>query len=153
MIRVLVGTQDDQYVCQKVLEHSIRVNAREPVDVSFHTFSGARVGGTFFGFVRFLVPSLCGYAGRAIYLDHGAGLVTGYFHLSQADVTEGDTVAAGQRIGAVGRSGRVTGPHLHWILRYGSISLDPMTAVTLTSASPEAPAARPSDPPSPCSAS
>ena len=92
-------------------------------------------------------------AGRAIYLDHGAGLVTGYFHLSQANVTEGDTVAAGQRIGAVGRSGRVTGPHLHWILRYGSISLDPMTAVTLTSASPEAPAARPSDPPSPCSAS
>jgi murein DD-endopeptidase MepM/ murein hydrolase activator NlpD len=92
-------------------------------------------------------------AGRAVYLDHGAGLVTGYFHLSQADVAEGDTVAAGQRIGAVGRSGRVTGPHLHWILRYGSISLDPMTAVALTSASPEAPAARPSDPPSPCSAS
>ena len=92
-------------------------------------------------------------AGRAIYLDHGAGLVTGYFHLSQASVAEGDTVTAGQRIGAVGRSGRVTGPHLHWILRYGSISLDPMTAVTLTSASPEAPAARPSDPPSPCSAS
>jgi len=92
-------------------------------------------------------------AGRAIYLDHGAGLVTGYFHLSQVHVTEGDTVAAGQRIGAVGRSGRVTGPHLHWILRYGSISLDPMTAVTLTAASPEAPAARPSDPPSPCSAS
>jgi hypothetical protein len=92
-------------------------------------------------------------AGRAIYLDHGAGLVTGYFHLSQAHVSEGDTVAAGQRIGAVGRSGRVTGPHLHWILRYGSISLDPMTAVTLTAASPEAPAARPSDPPSPCSAS
>lgn len=92
-------------------------------------------------------------AGRAVYLNHGAGLVTGYFHLSQADVAEGDTVAAGQRIGAVGRSGRVTGPHLHWILRYGSISLDPMTAVTLTSTSPEAPAARPSDPPSPCSAS
>ncbi len=92
-------------------------------------------------------------AGRAVYLDHGGGLVTGYFHLSRADVAEGDTVAAGQRIGAVGRSGRVTGPHLHWILRYGTISLDPMTAVALTSASPEAPAERPSDPPSPCSAS
>jgi murein DD-endopeptidase MepM/ murein hydrolase activator NlpD len=70
-------------------------------------------------------------AGRAVYLDHGAGLVTGYFHLSQVDVAEGDMVAAGQRIGAVGRTGRVTGPHLHWIMRYGSISVDPMTLVEL----------------------
>jgi len=70
-------------------------------------------------------------AGRAVYLDHGAGLVTGYFHLNRVDVTEGDTVAAGQRIGGVGRSGRVTGPHLHWILRYGAISVDPMSLVTL----------------------
>ena len=70
-------------------------------------------------------------AGRAVYLDHGAGLVTGYFHLSEAHVAEGDTVAAGQRIGAVGRTGRVTGPHLHWIMRYGTISVDPMTLVEL----------------------
>jgi hypothetical protein len=73
-------------------------------------------------------------AGRAIYLDHGAGLVTGYFHLSQADVVEGDTVAAGQRIGAVGRTGRVTGPHLHWIMRYGAISVDPMSLIHLEKA-------------------
>jgi murein DD-endopeptidase MepM/ murein hydrolase activator NlpD len=70
-------------------------------------------------------------AGKAVYLDHGAGLVTGYFHLSRADVALGDTVSAGQRIGAVGRSGRVTGPHLHWIMRYGAISLDPMSLVRL----------------------
>jgi murein DD-endopeptidase MepM/ murein hydrolase activator NlpD len=70
-------------------------------------------------------------AGRAVYLDHGAGLVTGYFHLSQASVAQGDTVAAGQRIGAVGRTGRVTGPHLHWLVRYGGISVDPMTLVEL----------------------
>jgi hypothetical protein len=70
-------------------------------------------------------------AGRAVYLDHGAGLVTGYFHLSRADVVAGDTVSAGQRIGAVGRSGRVTGPHLHWIMRYGAISLDPISLVEL----------------------
>lgn len=71
-------------------------------------------------------------AGRAVYLDHGGGLVTGYFHLSRADVAEGDTVAAGGRIGAVGRSGRVTGPHLHWIARYGTVSVDPMSLVRLT---------------------
>ena len=103
-------------------------------------------------------------AGRAVYLDHGAGLVTGYFHLSRAAVAEGDTVEAGQQIGAVGRSGRVTGPHLHWILRYGTISLDPMSLVSLGEEAaalsplsppddPAAPAAPLSDPPSPCCAS
>lgn len=70
-------------------------------------------------------------AGRAVYLDHGAGLVTGYFHLSRVDVTEGDTVTAGQVIGGVGRSGRVTGPHLHWIARYGTVTVDPMSLVRL----------------------
>jgi murein DD-endopeptidase MepM/ murein hydrolase activator NlpD len=70
-------------------------------------------------------------AGRAVYIDHGAGVVTAYFHLSRADVVEGDTVVAGQRIGAVGRSGRVTGPHLHWVARYGTISVDPMSLLEL----------------------
>ena len=70
-------------------------------------------------------------AGQAVYLDHGAGLVTGYFHLSRIDVKRGDTVAAGQVIGAVGRTGRVTGPHLHWIARYGGITIDPTTLLTL----------------------
>ena len=78
-------------------------------------------------------------AGKAVYLDHGAGLVTGYFHLSRADVGAGDTVSAGQRIGAVGRSGRVTGPHLHWIMRYGTISLDPMSLVELGRSGPVSP--------------
>jgi murein DD-endopeptidase MepM/ murein hydrolase activator NlpD len=70
-------------------------------------------------------------AGHAVYIDHGAGLVTGYFHLSRSYVAEGDTVVAGQRIGAVGKSGRVTGPHLHWIARYGAISVDPMSLLKL----------------------
>jgi murein DD-endopeptidase MepM/ murein hydrolase activator NlpD len=72
-------------------------------------------------------------AGNAVYLDHGAGLVTGYFHLSRVDVAEGDTVSAGQIIGAVGRSGRATGPHLHWIARYGGITVDPMSLFRLES--------------------
>ena len=71
-------------------------------------------------------------AGHAVYLDHGGGLVTGYFHLSRVDVAAGDTVAAGQRIGAVGRSGRATGPHLHWIARYGGITVDPASLFQLS---------------------
>ena len=72
-------------------------------------------------------------AGHAVYIDHGAGLVTGYFHLSRADVRPGQRVIAGQLIGAVGRSGRVTGPHLHWVARYGAISVDPMSLLQLES--------------------
>lgn len=71
-------------------------------------------------------------AGRVLYLDHGAGLVTGFFHLSEVAVAVGDTVAVGQRIGAVGNSGRVTGPHLHWIARYGAMSVDPMSVFTVS---------------------
>lgn len=73
-------------------------------------------------------------AGRAIYINHGGGLVTAYFHLSRVDVARGDTVARGQRIGGVGRSGRVTGPHLHWVARYGAISADPMSLLKLEKA-------------------
>jgi murein DD-endopeptidase MepM/ murein hydrolase activator NlpD len=70
-------------------------------------------------------------AGKAVYIDHGQGLVTAYFHLSRADVAAGDTVATGQRLGAVGQSGRVTGPHLHWVSRLGTIAVDPMSLLAL----------------------
>jgi murein DD-endopeptidase MepM/ murein hydrolase activator NlpD len=77
-------------------------------------------------------------AGGTVYIDHGAGLVTAYFHLSRAHVKRGDTVSAGQRIGAVGRSGRVTGPHLHWVARYGTISVNPMSLLDLERPPPRA---------------
>jgi len=64
-------------------------------------------------------------AGTVVYIDHGAGIVTGYFHMSRPLVTIGDTVRAGQVIGLVGNTGRVTGPHLHWSVRYGTVTVDP----------------------------
>jgi murein DD-endopeptidase MepM/ murein hydrolase activator NlpD len=73
-------------------------------------------------------------AGNAVYLDHGGGLVTGYFHLSRVAVAAGDTVAAGQVIGAVGQTGRATGPHLHWIARYGGITVNPASLFALPAA-------------------
>jgi hypothetical protein len=70
-------------------------------------------------------------AGTVVYLDHGDGVVTGYFHLSKVTVAAGDTIARGQLIGRVGESGRVTGPHLHWVVRYGRITVDPMSLLKL----------------------
>jgi murein DD-endopeptidase MepM/ murein hydrolase activator NlpD len=65
-------------------------------------------------------------AGTVVYIDHGGGVVTGYFHLSKPLVATGDTVARGQRIGLVGATGRVTGPHLHWNARYGAVTVNPL---------------------------
>jgi murein DD-endopeptidase MepM/ murein hydrolase activator NlpD len=70
-------------------------------------------------------------AGNVVYIDHGGGLVTAYFHLSKPLVSAGDTVARGQVIGLVGATGRVTGPHLHWAARYGAITVNPLDLVSL----------------------
>jgi murein DD-endopeptidase MepM/ murein hydrolase activator NlpD len=70
--------------------------------------------------------------GGVIYIDHGAGLVTAYLHLSEQLVAEGDLVEPGQLIGRVGATGRVTGPHLHWIVRYGTITVDPLSLLEVT---------------------
>ncbi len=66
------------------------------------------------------------YSGGTVILDHGGGLFTTYFHLSRIDVTAGQTVAAGARIGAVGATGRVTGPHLHWGARLDGARINPL---------------------------
>jgi murein DD-endopeptidase MepM/ murein hydrolase activator NlpD len=72
-------------------------------------------------------------AGNVVYIDHGGGVVTGYFHLTEATVAVGDTVERGQQIGLVGATGRVTGPHLHWQAQYGSVAFDPTDLLALRS--------------------
>jgi murein DD-endopeptidase MepM/ murein hydrolase activator NlpD len=80
--------------------------------------------------------------GGVIYLDHGAGLVTAYLHLSAKDVAEGDVVERGDVIGRVGATGRVTGPHLHWIVRYGRHTVDGLSLLRYPDALAPAAAAR-----------
>lgn len=65
------------------------------------------------------------FSGNSVYLDHGDGLFSMYFHLARIDVREGDEVRRGQRLGAVGATGRATGPHLHFGLRWRGARIDP----------------------------
>ncbi len=65
------------------------------------------------------------FFGELVVIDHGHGINTLYAHLSRRDVTEGEAVARGGRIGAIGATGRVTGPHLHFSLSWFQTWLDP----------------------------
>ena len=65
------------------------------------------------------------YSGNMVWVDHGCGFMTMYCHLSEIDVKAGDELARGQRLGAVGATGRVTGPHLHWSVTLNRAYVDP----------------------------
>ena len=65
------------------------------------------------------------FGGRLVALDHGEGLYTLYMHLERIDVTEGILVERGAIIGAVGSTGRATGPHLHWSAQLRRARVDP----------------------------
>jgi murein DD-endopeptidase MepM/ murein hydrolase activator NlpD len=81
------------------------------------------------GVVRLIVDHF--FAGKGIFIDHGLGLVSMYFHLSEVLVQSGQPVTRGQVIGKVGVSGRATGPHLHWGVRLNGARVDPFSLVKL----------------------
>jgi murein DD-endopeptidase MepM/ murein hydrolase activator NlpD len=65
------------------------------------------------------------YEGNCVMVDHGQGLISISMHLSQIDIKPGQAVAKGERLGLSGATGRVTGPHLHWAIRWEGTMLDP----------------------------
>jgi len=75
------------------------------------------------------------FEGNCVVIDHGDGLLTFYMHLSEIKVKEGEKVSSGQELGLTGESGRVTGPHLHFAVRWQGLYLDPQTLIALNAPS------------------
>ncbi len=91
--------------------------------LDFAAPTGTRVVAPAAGVVRLARDTFM--SGNLIMLDHGAGLTTVYAHLSRMDVQVGQVVRAGDVIGAVGTTGRSSGPHLHWGMYWHDIAIDP----------------------------
>jgi len=73
------------------------------------------------------------FAGNTVILDHGLGVFSLLAHLSRIDVVPGATVARGDAVGESGATGRVTGPHLHWAMRFADMSIDPLALMSALS--------------------
>jgi murein DD-endopeptidase MepM/ murein hydrolase activator NlpD len=86
---------------------------------------GAAVATINHGTVRLVADQF--FSGKSVVIDHGLGLYSMYFHLSQVSVRVGDRVATGQIIGEVGATGRASGPHLHWGVRLNGARINPLS--------------------------
>lgn len=90
---------------------------------------GTDVVATNDGVVRLTVDHF--FSGKGIFVDHGLGFYSMYFHLSEVLVKDGDRVKAGQIVGKVGATGRATGPHLHWGVKLNGARVNPYALLDL----------------------
>ena len=80
------------------------------------------------GVVAFSAP--LDLRGNVVIIDHGMGIMTGYYHLSESKVSTGEPVTAGQELGIVGTTGLSTGIHLHWDMRVNGVPVNPTQWLT-----------------------
>lgn len=90
---------------------------------------GTEVVATNDGIIRLTVDHF--FSGKGVFIDHGLGLLSMYFHLSAVVVKEGQFVTRGQVVGRVGATGRATGPHLHWGIRLNGARVNPYSLLKL----------------------
>jgi hypothetical protein len=88
---------------------------------------------------RVVLASSRYFTGQTVVIDHGQGLFSLFAHLSAIEVKTGTDVAAGDTVGAVGATGRVTGPHLHWTVRLNGSPVDPLSLLRVLGAKPQTP--------------
>jgi murein DD-endopeptidase MepM/ murein hydrolase activator NlpD len=72
------------------------------------------------------------FSGKSVVLDHGQGIYSMYFHLSEILAREGEKISKGDVLGQVGSTGRSTGPHLHWGVRIHGSKVDPFSLLRVT---------------------
>lgn len=94
--------------CEKVSVHQ-GYDIAAPIGTPVHAPAGGTV---------ILADSDLYYEGGSVFLDHGQGLVSVFMHMSALDVAVGDVVAQGETLGETGNTGRTTGPHLHWSVKW-----------------------------------
>lgn len=105
------------------------IKKSQHLGLDFRASTGTPVHATNAGTVILARPLY--FEGNCVMLDHGQGLMTIYMHLSEFKVKEGEKVAAGQLIALSGGTGRATGPHLHFAVRWRGEYLDPRTLLEL----------------------
>lgn len=120
-IRPVEGRISGQFGGQRIMNGN-KMNPHQGMDIAAK--EGTPVKASSNGIVR-LSGGDYFYSGNVITLDHGHGLFTIYAHLKSADVKVGDYIKQGQIIGKVGKTGRATGPHLHWGASLNGVRFNP----------------------------
>jgi murein DD-endopeptidase MepM/ murein hydrolase activator NlpD len=116
----------DVYGSQRIFNGKAQ---REHQGLDFRVPTGTPVAAMNSGTV--LLARFLYFEGNCVVIDHGQGLLTLYFHLSEFKVKEGDQVKRGQIVGLSGGTGRATGPHLHVAVRWQGTYLDPARLMQL----------------------
>lgn len=120
-----VGRISGVYGSQRILNGTPK-NPHYGVDIAIGT--GTPIHAPAGGIVSFVAPDLY-LTGGTVLIDHGHGLSSVFVHMSRIDVKTEQRIEQGQAIGAVGATGRATGPHLHWGMNWFETRLDPQLLV------------------------